>query len=184
MTILLVINFESLRESHFPLLLKWLESSHVKKWWDQDIVWNASLISDKYTTYVEGYKVLNLKSGITIQKPIHPFIIMYKEVPIGYIQYYDKYDFPSHHSYDLNDIPSACAGIDCYIGEIDYTGKGIGAKALKLFVKDVIPKKFTNIFVDPEIDNISAIKAYDKAGFQKVAEKKDQGIVWMIRSQD
>ncbi|NBO24779.1 MAG: aminoglycoside adenylyltransferase, partial [Chlamydiae bacterium] len=28
------ITFAPLAESHFSLLLKWLESPHVKKWWD------------------------------------------------------------------------------------------------------------------------------------------------------
>ncbi len=177
-----MISFESLMKSHFPLLLKWLESPHVKKWWDKDIIWNMSLINKKYATYVLGYKVLSLKNGQSVKKPIHLFLIMDNKVPIGYIQYYDKHDFPSHHGYDLNDIPSASAGVDIYIGEIDYIGKGIGVEALKLFMKDIIPKKFTNIFVDPEIDNISAIKAYEKAGFQKVAIKKAQGVLWMISS--
>ena len=171
--------FEKLNEIHFSLLLRWLESPHVKRWWDSDITWNEKLIKEKYETYVEGYKVLKLKSGEVIQKPINGYIIMYEDTPIGYIQYYDKDDFPSHHGYESLDIPKPCAGLDWYIGEVDFIGKGIGSEVLKLFIKDVIPQEFSHIFVDPEIDNIAAIRAYEKAGFQKIAEKVDEGVIWM-----
>lgn len=33
----MAITFETLHESHFTLLLKWLETPHVKKWWDEDV---------------------------------------------------------------------------------------------------------------------------------------------------
>ncbi len=72
----MIINFFPLNDSYFPLLLKWLNSPHVKQWWDQDIKWNESLISKKYKDYVAGYKVLEL-GNIIIRKPIYPFIIEY-----------------------------------------------------------------------------------------------------------
>ncbi len=88
-----MIKFINLNESHFKLLLKWLETHHVKKYWDSDIIWNEELIKKKYETYVKGYKILKLKNGEVIQKQINGFIIIYEETPIGYIQYYDKDDF-------------------------------------------------------------------------------------------
>ena len=51
------ITFTSLTESHFPLLLKWLETTHVKLWWDQDVKWTPELIQEKYGSYVKGYKL-------------------------------------------------------------------------------------------------------------------------------
>jgi len=30
--------FQPLAISHFPLLLQWLETPHVKAWWDQDVL--------------------------------------------------------------------------------------------------------------------------------------------------
>ena len=67
-------------ESHFKLLLRWLETHHVNKYWDSDIIWNEELIKEKYQTYVEGYKILKLKSGEIIKKPINGFIIIYEEL--------------------------------------------------------------------------------------------------------
>ena len=63
------IQFIPLTHDHFPLLLTWLETPHVKAWWDQDVMWTAPKIDEKYGTYVQGYKILK-----GIQHPIHAFI--------------------------------------------------------------------------------------------------------------
>ena len=54
------IKFKKLAENDLPLLLKWLETPHVKYWWDSDIVWNMEKINAKYLDYVKGYKTLKL----------------------------------------------------------------------------------------------------------------------------
>jgi hypothetical protein len=77
----MTISFESLHESHFPLLLKWLETPHVKKWWDQDMRYTLDLVREKYSSYVKGYKLVDGQ-----QKPIQGFIIHNNQNPIGYIQ--------------------------------------------------------------------------------------------------
>ena len=38
------ITFEQLRNEHLILLLKWLETPHVKKWWDQDVKYTPFLV--------------------------------------------------------------------------------------------------------------------------------------------
>ncbi len=40
----MTIIFEPLHESHFSLLLKWLETGYVKKWWDQDTEYTPDLV--------------------------------------------------------------------------------------------------------------------------------------------
>lgn len=67
--------------------------------------------------------------------------------------------------------------IDFYIGEEEYLRKGIGSEVLKTFDY----KKFDYIFVDPDINNIVAIKTYEKAGFKKIKEHLDTNEVWMIK---
>ena len=82
------ISFKSLCEADFTLLLKWLEASHVKAWWDQNIQWTPELIQEKYTDYVKGYK---LENGVA--KPISSYIIYVDNTPIGYIQIYNAYEY-------------------------------------------------------------------------------------------
>ena len=52
---------------------------------------------------------------------------------------------------------------------------------MKSFMK-IIPEKFTNIFVDPEISNIAAIKTYKRAGFIKITSEIEDKVVFMIKS--
>ena len=64
---------------------------------------------------------------------------------------------------------------------MDFIGKGIGFEVMKSFMK-IIPEKFTNIFVDPEISNIAAIKTYKRAGFIKITSEIEDKVVFMIKS--
>lgn len=40
-----------------------------------------------------------------IEKPMHAFIINCERVDIGYIQYYNKHDFPAEQGYDTSELP-------------------------------------------------------------------------------
>lgn len=64
----MIIIFKPLQENHFPLLLNWLETSHVKAWWDQDVKWTPELIKERFGSYVHGFKRLKLKDR-GIEKP-------------------------------------------------------------------------------------------------------------------
>jgi len=169
--------FKLLKREHFPLLLKWLETPHVKKWWDSDINWTLELIEKKYSSYTKGFKHLVLETQI-IKKPMHAFIINFNNVDIGYIQYYDRYDFPPEQGYDILNLPESCAAIDWYIGELNYIGKGIGTQALSIFFNEFVLKDFKNASVDPDTTNIGAIRVYEKVGFKKV--KENNGITLMV----
>lgn len=151
------ISFESLTALHFPLMLKWLETTHVKAYWDKDISYTEDLVKEKYASYVDGYK---LEKGV--QKAIHSYIIYIDNNPIGYIQIYNAYDFA--RKVPLINLPKSLAAIDFFIGDINYIGKGLGVEILKVFDY----QGYKNILVDPEMDNIVAIKIYKKAGFKKV----------------
>lgn len=167
------ITFTPLSESHFPLLLKWLNAPHVKQWWDLDVLWTPALIQQKYKYYVKGYKIEN---GQT--KPINAYIICVDNKPVGYIQIYNAYDFS--RSQPLQGLPSKCAAIDIFIGEESFLRRGIGSYAIKEFLNSYNPS-YTPVFVDPDKENVAAIHAYEKAGFKKV--NQDANKVWMIKDQ-
>lgn len=174
------IDFLPLTEAHLPLLLKWLETPHVKEWWDQDVVWTEELIREKYSSYVQGYKRLEI-AGKIVKKPIHAYIINYNNNPIGYIQYYNAYDFPREQGDKLEDLPLSLASIDLFIGEKEYIGEGIGPLLMDQFIQNYIFKNFSAVFVDPDTGNTGAIKAYKKCGFKIVRKFSNKKIVWMIK---
>ena len=110
-----------------------------------------------------------------MKKAIHSFVIYVDNNPIGYIQIYNAYDFARKAL--LIDLPKSLAAIDFFIGNIDYIGKGIGAEALKVFDY----QGYNNILVDPDMNNIAAIKTYEKAGFKKMREQPDSNEIWMLK---
>jgi aminoglycoside 6'-N-acetyltransferase len=169
----MTITFEPLNESHFSLLLKWLEAPHVKKWWDQDVAYTMDLVREKYSSYIKGYKLVDGQ-----QKPIQGFIIYNNQNPIGYIQIYNAYDFP--RSKTLSGLPANLGAFDIFIAEESALQQGLGSKAILEFLK-LHGSQYSHMFADPDSSNIPAIKCYEKAGFKMVSEQKDTKEVWMIK---
>ena len=164
------ISFKPLSVTDFENLLKWLQQPHVKKWWDANVNYTKEAIQEKYESYVDGYKKIGSE-----HKPIQAFIIYFDDTPIGYIQYYNAYDF-SRDGYQLNNLPKSLAAIDFLIGDEDYLGKGIGSKSLELFLNSHVFTEFDYAFVDPALTNIFAIESYSKAGFKIVRSSSKEQI--------
>lgn len=152
-------------------MLTWLESPHIKKWWDQEVIYTIAYVKKKYTPYTQGYKEIN-----GIHKPIHAYIILVEHKPIGYIQTYNAYDFP--RSKPLLDLPESLAAFDVFIGEESYLKKGIGSRAIKKFVDNYVLPYYTYCLVDPEFKNELAIRTYEQAGFKIF--KKVTPFFWMM----
>lgn len=166
------ITFEPLAESHFPLLLQWLETPHVKAWYDQDIKWTKELIAEKYGPYVKGYKIQDGEA-----KKLQAFIICCDAKPVGYIQLYNFYEFP--RDTPLEGLPKSLAALDLFIGDPNYVGKNIGSQAMRVFMQQYSDPFFEYTFIDPDVNNIAAIKAYTKAGFEQF--KVNATDIWMLR---
>lgn len=179
----MTITFEPLRKSHFPLLLKWLESPHVKHWWDPNVNWTPKLIEKKYTSYTQGFKRLVLSDQV-IEKPMHAFIISLDGKAVGYIQYYNAYDFPREQGYRIKGLPKSLASLDIFIGERDEVSKGRGPLILEAFLRKHVFLHFDACFVDPDAVNFQAIRAYEKAGFEKIETIKNGAITWMVKRRE
>lgn len=169
------ISFKPLSEADFTLLLKWLETPHVKSWWDQDIKWDFELIREKFIGCVKGYKVVDGAAN-----PLCACIIYVDDIPIGYIQMYNAYDFA--RTVPLVRLPPNLGAFDIFIGEEKYLNKGVGSKAIVQFLKEY-GDSYTHIFVDPQSNNFAAIRTYEKAGFKKNIEQPVTGELWMTREQ-
>lgn len=104
------------------------------------------------------------KYGPRIKNPtdVFPYFILRDNRPIGFIQYYIQ---------DEETI-----GLDMWIGAVKERNSGHGTDALKQMV-NIIHQKHPHVkelFIDPEVDNLRAIKCYRKAGFQCVGEITDE----------
>lgn len=168
------ISFRPLNESHFPLLLKWLETPHVKKWWDSDIDWTMELIQNKYLEYTKGRK---LEYGT--YKKICAYIIYLKDRPTGYIQAYNPYEYQGFSR--LKNLPSNLVALDFYIADPYLIYSDLGTKFLSLFFEDVL-HSYPNFFVSCAINNTSAIRCLEKTGFQKISDQPYVSEIWMFKT--
>lgn len=172
---------ESMLDKDFELLFSWLQMPHVKKYWpanqgsssdsDNEANYTLELVKEKYSDYARGHKKIDGKN-----KPINAFIIQNEDHPIGYIQYYNAYDFP-RDGYELNNLPKSLAAIDMFIGNKEYLGKGIAHQSLELFMKNYVFKYFDYAFVDPYISNLRAIRCFDKSGFSSFKILKNKALM-------
>lgn len=167
-------SFTPLTEEHFPMLLKWLSAPHVKFWWDKDMEWTLEKIETKYSSYTKGYKY---ESGQ--RRQINAYIICTGTILVGYVQFYNAYDFARPKP--LENLPLKLAAFDIFIGEEKYLNCGLGSIAINQFLADCLDTAYTHIFADPDVANITAIRAYEKVGFKEVARHLDVQEVWMLK---
>ena len=170
----MIVTFEPLQQKHFPLLLKWLQTPHVKEWWDTDVPWTMGLVQEKYGAYTQGYKLED-----DAKKPINGFIIVLNGKEVGYIQLYNAYGFPREDDIKSDELPKSLAAIDIFIGEESYLGKGLSFIIMNQFLKTYVDPYYEACFVDPDSANIAAIRAYEKVGFQYLKTTKHSQ--WLVR---
>ncbi len=160
--------FKPLSIDHLNLLHKWMQQPHVHQWWSDGKSWSFNDIREKYTPYTLGYKI---EQGE--KKLIFPFVIEFENRPVGFIQYYNAFDF-EREGFCVKEIwkdqNQSLAAIDFYIGEPDCIGKGLAPKALTSFLQQYVFNHFDACLVDPEKNNKAAIKCYAKAGFSTLQD--------------
>lgn len=146
-----MISFRSMRESDFLMLHNWLRLIHVKEFWYQNESFTYKEIHKKYSK--------RIKEGI-----IESYIIQKNNENIGFIQ---TYIIEDSSPFKVND---KIKGIDLFIGEVDYLHKGYGKLIINKFLRNYIFNDPSIRFagIDPEVENLIAIRAYEKSGFKHV----------------
>jgi len=145
--------FKPLKESDIDMLYHWLCLPHVAQRWGG--VPEYPKVLNKYLRYIGSDYVF-------------PFIIYDKDKAIGYIHYY----FANRvgKGWWPNAKPGT-VGIDIFIGETGYIGKGYGKKILEKFLKVISQdQKIKKVIVDVAPDNARAKACYEKVGFSFVEE--------------
>ncbi len=149
------ISFVPVEPQHYPLLQKWLDEAHMRKWWgdpDTELGYIRAMVEGRDTT--------------------RPFLIALDGAPVGYIQYW----FIGHHQNEqwikdhpwLAELPSETVGVDLSIGCPEKLSKGIGSQALAAFVDALREQGHDTIIIDPDPCNGRAVRAYAKVGFRPV----------------
>ena len=106
--------------------------------------------------------------------PAHPFVITYDGAPIGVIVWEYLVDFPDvAELYGVSD--RGTINCDIFIGEASFLHRGLGGAAVERFLGELAGResRVTRCVIDPVVENTSAIRAYEKAGFRWIRNAPD-----------
>lgn len=137
-----------------PLMVGWLNQPHVAEWF-HDHPTTLEAVTEKYKPRIDG------------TSPTKVFTAVAGGKPIGMIQAYQVHNYPEYAEAIGMD---EAIGIDLFIGEADYLGKGYGRDIIDAFVRDAVGEHFEDaqlVVASPSVNNLGSINAFEVAGFSK-----------------
>jgi RimJ/RimL family protein N-acetyltransferase len=149
-----LLGFRPLDESDLPLMHGWLnEPGDAFRWYGEERPTTLDEVRAEYLPMLHA------------REPARPFLILYGERPIGYIQRWDHRDWPVQWGH--LQMPDA-AGIDLFIGETDFLHRGLGPHLIRRFLVEHVfsDPAIGRCTIDPNPANRVAIRAYEKAGYR------------------
>jgi aminoglycoside 6'-N-acetyltransferase len=154
--------FRPMTTADLPLIQRWLTLPHVREWW-----------GDPDQQYA-------LVSGDLNEPAMDQYIVLVADSPLGYLQCYDLTEWNS----GFGTQPLGTRGIDLFIGEPMMIERGHGSALLRSFADDRLRKGAPRMVTDPDPVNGRAIRAYQKAGFEKdrMVETPDGPALLMVRN--
>ena len=154
--------FRPMTSGDLPLVRRWLALPHVREWWGQP--------EEQYS----------LVSGDLDEPAMDQYIFSTAGSPFAYLQCYDLTAWNS----GFGPHPAGTLGIDLLIGEPGMIERGHGSALVRCFVDDRLQKGAPRIVTDPDPANGRAVRAYEKAGFEKdrMVETPDGPALLMIRN--
>jgi len=149
------VSFAPLAAADLPLLHAWLNASHVIAGYSR-VHTTPEDVAAKYGPRIAG------------TDPIRSYIASVAGRPLGYVQVYRVADFPDDAAV-AGEYAHAMA-IDVLIGEVEYTGRGLGPRVIAAAVAELV---FATSDADccvatPRADNTASLRAFAKAGFTLV----------------
>ena len=172
------IAFRSLTRADLPVLRDWLNAPHVFAWWG--VGSGPGSLGGAGADAATAEQV-EAKYGPTIDSPsptTHRYVIAVDGRDVGLIQWYRLADFPDY-ARAIGETAPGAAGIDVFVADLALTGRGVGARTIDAFVREVV---FTDAATDravagPHPDNVASCRAFAKAGFveRRIVEVPHEG---------
>jgi RimJ/RimL family protein N-acetyltransferase len=156
------VSLEPFASQHIDLLGSWLGRSHVARWFGD--------------------------AGAHVEWARHPppgaahALIAVDALAVGYLRWH-RVSRETLDSVGLFEIPENSVDADLLIGESDWIGKGVGPRALTLLLATIRAGAAVPLVgVSTSIDNASARRAFEKAGFRVVRQYTPPsfGACWLL----
>jgi aminoglycoside 6'-N-acetyltransferase len=155
--------FRPMSAADLPTVRGWLEMPHVAQWWhDPD-------------------EQFALVSGDLDHPAMNQFVVTADDRPFAYLQCYDPTAWSDN---GLGTHPLGTRGIDQFIGEPAMIDRGHGSALIRSFVDGLLKTGTPRVVTDPDPENVRAVRAYEKAGFQKarLVNTPDGSALLMVRN--
>jgi len=154
--------FRPMASADLPLVRRWLAEPHVVQWWGDP--------SEQY----------DLVSGDLDEPAMDQFIVSAGNSDFAYLQCYSLTAWNS----GFGEQPRGTRGIDQFIGERAMIERGHGSAFIRAFVDARLRNGAPRIVTDPDPANTRAVRAYQKAGFEKagMVDTPDGPALLMVRN--
>ena len=131
-------------DEDLDLLVGWLADPEVYRWWEGRPL-SREEVADMYT----GRR----------RPEVEPFVVEADGVPVGYLQCWEGTE--------------TSGGVDMFLVP-EARGRGFGHDAARAASRFLLDRRgWTEVTVDPMVDNIRAIRAFERAGFSSQREELD-----------
>ena len=129
-------------DDDLDLLVGWLADPEVYRWWEGRPL-GRDEVADLYT----GRR----------RPEVEPFLVEADGAPVGYLQVWQGTE--------------TSGGIDMFLVP-EARGRGLGPDAARTAARFLLDQRgWTEVTVDPMVDNIRAIRAFEQAGFTPEGEE-------------
>ncbi|QRI63078.1 acetyltransferase [Shinella sp. PSBB067] len=154
--------FRPVTDADLPMLERWLNAPHVRRWWGEPAEEVAGIAADFDDPAMAS------------------FIVLHAGAPFAYLQSYRI----AADDFSFGDRPDRTIGIDQFIGLAGMVGIGHGPAMIDAFAARVFAEGVERIVLDPHPDNAHAIRAYEKAGFHAFDQRMTEDGPALVMARD
>ena len=158
------ITFVPLAPEHLELLHGWLQQPHVREFWDD---------GHRTREQVQSHYFDPVRDALA-------FVVSLNDRPAGYLQ---TFRVSTDSEYRQWRSPRGETwGLDLLLGAAADTGQGHGPQVIRAFTVFWQGQRphLSRLLIDPDVRNIRAVRAYQKAGFSGVGGLASAGAVLRI----
>jgi aminoglycoside 6'-N-acetyltransferase len=149
-------------ELHGALLTGWLGRPHVSRWWG-----DAETRGDQMRRTPDAEHAIIAVDGR----------------PVGYLRW-KRVGRGALDRAGLSEIPEGAIDIDIFLGEPEWLGRGVGSTVLRILLEQRLRREADAPLAGlcTSVENVAAIRAFEKAGFRKLREFEDPiyGRCWLL----